>query len=48
MTYKYAGKRKRFFDIDYGYLQLVSKEEAAKAAQDFYLTVCKEIKQRKK
>ena len=48
VTYKYAGKQKKFFDIDYGWLRLVSKEEAAKAAQNFYLMGCEEIKQRKK
>ncbi|MBQ7409175.1 MAG: hypothetical protein IJV03_01280 [Alphaproteobacteria bacterium] len=48
VTYKYAGKQKKFFHIDYDHLQLISKADAFKAAQNFYLSACAEIKQRKK
>ena len=46
VTYRYAGKQQKIFNIDNDHLELVSQSEAFNAAQNFYLKVREEIKQR--
>lgn len=46
VTYKYAGKQQHIFHIDNDHLKLISQSEALNTAQNFYLKVREEIKQR--